>query len=291
MKQLYFLLFSISTLLLACNEQPVEEQSVNEVTNTAQGQLFIIGGGSRPPILVNKIIELANLKSGAYGIILPMSSSEPDSAIYYANLQFLNAGISNVVGMNFEKGDSPTPSQIDSIANASLIYISGGDQNKFMDIIAGTEIKEAIKTAYKKGSVIAGTSAGAAVMSELMITGNERNYPDYDNTLRSIESNNIITAQGLGLLTTAVVDQHFIKRGRYNRLFSVCIENPDLIGLGIDESTALIVSGDSAEVIGLSQVIRVINNDKQLRKNKHLLGAENLEVSVLLPGDKFALVK
>ncbi|MEQ8927549.1 MAG: cyanophycinase [Fulvivirga sp.] len=290
MKQLSFILFCTLSFLFSCNQPQQNEEIQNEIINTAKGQLFIIGGGKRPPILVNKIIELANLKRGGYGIILPMSSSEPDSAIYYSKLQFTEAGITNITGMNIKKGELPTRAQIDSLSNASLIYISGGDQNKFMDIIAGTDIRKAIKTAYTNGSVIAGTSAGAAVMSEVIITGDERNYPDYDNTLRSIEGNNIITAEGLGLLTTAIVDQHFIKRARYNRLFSVCIEYPQLMGLGIDESTAIIVKGDSAEVIGLSQVIRVINKDNELHKNNHLLGAKNLQVSVLLPGDKFSLV-
>ena len=285
---IYSLLLAI--LLFSCNPETKIDSDSNKV-NQAKGKLFIIGGGKRPPSLINKLIEISNINTEGYGIILPMSSSEPDSAIYYSNIQFEEQGLNTVIGKNLLKGELPNQSLIDSIENANLIYISGGDQNKFMDIISGTGIREAINNAYNRGAVIAGTSAGAAVMSEVMITGNEKNYPDYDNTLRNIEADNIITAEGLGLIKTAIVDQHFIKRGRYNRLISIVIEHPDLIGVGIDESTALIVSGDSATVTGESQVIRIINNNQSSTKLNNKLGIDNLSVSVLLPGNKFSLKK
>jgi cyanophycinase len=96
-------------------------------------------------------------------------------------------------------------------------------------------------------------------------------------------------AEGLGLLPEAIVDQHFIYRMRMNRLISVAIENPEETCIGIDESTALLVQGDSAEVVGEWQVI-VLRNEEGGRKVRNgLLGDEELKLSVYLPGDKFRI--
>ncbi|RAV98176.1 cyanophycinase [Pseudochryseolinea flava] len=256
-----------------------------------KGKLFIIGGGSRPDSMVERIIQEADLRSGGYAIILPMSSIEPDSAVYYASQQFLKANIKSIRGVHFVKGQQWSAHKLDSVRNAKLIYISGGDQNRFMDVVLGTEIEKAIHDAYQKGSVIAGTSAGAAVMSKIMITGNELKHPDYSSTFQNIEEANIETKQGLGLLTSVIIDQHFVARSRYNRLISAVIEFPQMKGIGIDESTAILVKGNEVEVVGDSQVI-VIENPKQSKKvtnNTGKLGATGLQLSVLLPGDKFKI--
>src|SRR5690606_36069186 len=157
---------------------------------------------------------------GGYGIILPMSSSEPDSAVYYARVQFVKKGITAVFGLHIVKGESFTTAKLDSIRNARLIYISGGDQNRFMEVVRGTEIEKAIHESYQRGIIVGGTIAGAAVMSKVMITGNELKHPDYESTFRNIESENIETKPGLGLIETAIIDQHFVRRSRHNRLIS-----------------------------------------------------------------------
>lgn len=287
-----YLLWLLLGCLCAC--QQVEQEGgvkQQEVINTAKGKLFIIGGGKRPPSLVKELYELAKLDQGGYGIVLPMSSSEPDTSAYYAKLQFTEQGIHNIIAMQFKKGEEITAAQADSLKNAQMIYISGGDQNRFMDIVKGTAIAQSIHHAYQNGAVIAGTSAGAAVMSEKMITGNELRHPDYRSTFRNIESQNIEIKEGLGLIKTAIIDQHFIKRSRYNRLISAVIEYPDLLSIGIDESTAIIVSGDSATVTGQSQVILLANPQNSMAQKDALLGADALQLSVLLPGKKFSVVK
>lgn len=286
MHKLYLL--SILILLSACSK-PAKREVSNTPVNTNKGQLFIIGGGKRPESMIKKLVELSGMNKKGYGIILPMSSAEPDSSVYYAKMQFSALGLENIMGMNFNKGDTITQAQQDSLKNASMIYIAGGDQNKFMEIVRNTPIEDAIKKAYEQGSIIAGTSAGAAVMSEKMITGNELRHPEYEATFRNIESDNIELKQGLGLLKTAIVDQHFIKRSRHNRLFSAIIEHPDMLGIGIDESTAIVVKGDSAEVIGDSQVIVFSNPGQSKKQAGSLLGAENIKVDILLPGSRFSL--
>jgi len=239
--------------------------------------------------MVERIIAEAKLREGGYAVILPMSSSEPDSAVYYASAQFIKKGISQVFGLHFVKGESYTAAKLDSIRNARLIYISGGDQNRFMEVVRGTEIEKAIHDAYQRGSIVGGTSAGAAVMSKVMITGNELKHPDYESTFRNIEAANIETKPGLGLIQNAIIDQHFVRRSRHNRLISAIIEYPELTGIGIDEATAILVSGNEAEVVGNAQVI-VLENTKRSRVVRNgKLGATGIQMSVLLPGDKFKI--
>lgn len=285
MKSLF--LISISVFFLAsCN---LFDDRANEKHTGIRGSLFIIGGGSRPDNLVNRMIDEAGLREGGYVVILPMSSSVPDSAIVWASEQFLKNGISNVTGFNFLPEQNPPLQWIDSLKNASLIYISGGDQNRFMAVTGENEIENAIWSAFKNGAMIAGTSAGAAVMSELMITGDELRYPDYTSTFRTIESENIKLGRGLGLINTAIIDQHFVWRSRHNRLLTAIIEHPDLMGIGIDESTAILVRGSKAEVVGNSQVM-VFRNPKKSQKEKNTkLGARNLTIDIYLPGEKFPI--
>jgi cyanophycinase len=191
----------------------------------------------------------------------------------------------------FNMADGETVSQptLDSIREAALIYITGGDQNTFMDVVLNTPVHDAIRAAYQEGAVVAGTSAGAAVQSRKMITGNEHKYPEYTGQYRTIETDNIEIAEGLGLVQTAIIDQHFIWRMRMNRLIAAAIEHPAELLIGIDESTAIIVQGDSATVTGISQVVVLHNKQAVKRSQQGLLGSQGMELSVFLPGDRFSL--
>lgn len=254
-----------------------------------KGKLFIIGGGSRPDNMVERLIKDSGLREGGYGIILPMSSEDPDSAVWYAQRQFFGKGVQNVYGVNFRKGQPHNTAKIDSVRNARLIYISGGDQMRFMEVVKGTDIEKAIHDAYNKGSLVGGTSAGAAVMSRVMITGNELKHPEYSSTFRNIEADNIETRQGLGFIDNAIIDQHFVKRSRYNRLISAVIEFPGMKGIGIDEATAIFVSGNTAEVVGDSQVI-VFENPKRSKTVKNgKLSAKGIVMNIYLAGETFSL--
>ncbi|MEZ4793327.1 MAG: cyanophycinase [Gelidibacter sp.] len=255
----------------------------------SKGKLFIIGGGSRPPSMVDRIVKESGLDKGGYGIILPMSSAEPDSAVYYAKAQFTKLGVEKINGLQFVKNEKLTKTKLDSIRNAKLIYISGGDQNRFMEVVQGTEIETAIHEAYKNGSLVGGTSAGAAVMSKIMITGNELNHPEYNSTFRNLEADNIETATGLGLITNVIIDQHFVKRSRYNRLLTAIMEFPNMTGIGIDESTAILVNGNTIEVVGESQVIVLKNRENSIQKHNDKLGAKGIMMDIYLPGEIFTL--
>ena len=253
----------------------------------SKGKLFIIGGGSRPDFLVDRMIKEAGLKSGETVAIFPHASEEQDSSFYYAKQQFEKRNL-KALDCAFKKDEKLSPSKLDSLKRAKLIYIGGGDQVRFMEIINyNPEVKNLLKSAYQNGKMIAGTSAGAAVMSEVMITGNQLKYNDYENTFDNIEIKNVETKQGLGFIKTAVIDQHFVVRSRYNRLLSLIIENPTYKGIGIDEGTAILVKNGAAEVVGRAQVI-VFKNPKQSKKlNGDKLGAQGITLDIYLNGEKF----
>jgi cyanophycinase len=285
-KRMKYIILTMSFLaMIAMNacQGPVQ----HDTKEVPEGSLFIIGGGSRPPALVARMVDEAGLRDGGYAVILPMSSSLPDSAIIWSGEQFFAQGLENITGFNFLPGEPPRQEWVDSLKNASLIYISGGDQSRFMDIVYNTPIMDAIFEAYNNGAMIAGTSAGAAVMSEKMITGNELRHAEYRSTFPIIESENLELATGLGLLTTAIIDQHFVWRSRHNRLITAVLEHPGLPGIGIDESTAILVKGNEAEVVGDSQVLVFRNPQQSVKHYNDKMGGKSLQLDVFLPGDKF----
>ena len=279
----------INTFLLSCLICVSFAFSCTAQNDDPKGSLFIIGGGSRPMDMVKTIATESGMDKGGYAVVLPMSSEEPDTSVFYAKMQFNELGYKNIYGLQFQKDEKLNQVKVDSIRNAKLVYISGGDQSKFMAVVAGTDIEKAIHDAYANGSMIAGTSAGAAVMSEIMITGNELKHPDYSSTFRNIEADNIETAKGLGMIKTAIIDQHFVKRSRHNRLISAVIEYPEMMCIGIDESTAIYIKNGNAQVVGVSQVLVFSNPNKDKEVQGDLLGAKGLQLDVYLPGESFKI--
>jgi cyanophycinase len=144
------------------------------------------------------------------------------------------------------------------------------------------------------GAVVGGTSAGAAVMSESMITGDERHFGgrrpprDSSQAFITIDRENIVTTRGLGLITGAIVDQHFVRRRRHNRLLSLVLEHPTSVGVGVDESTALIVRPDGLwEVIGESVAVIYDARAGTVTPVGVTLGASDVRMHVLPAGSAF----
>lgn len=274
------IVFFFFILLISCSENKTEPEKEPE------GSLFIIGGGKRPASMVKDMIRLSGLDKAGYIVILPMASSEPDTSYYYASEQFRKQGIDSIYRL--EPGrEGLDEMEAKLLREASMIYIPGGAQDKFMDSVRNTNSIDIIHQAYHEGAMIAGTSAGAAVQSRLMITGDQKKHPVYTGYFETIEADNMILEEGLGLIESIIVDQHFIKRQRLNRLVAVILENPGKLGVGIDESTAIHVHGDTARVYGISQVITLRNPNREIEEQDGLLRGEGLELSVYVVGDWF----
>ena len=267
---------------MAC-DQPSKVESSDATEAYAEGNLFIIGGGSRSLSLMKEMVDLSVSPDG-YILVMSQSSSEPDTSFYYVAKQFreLTARpIRHVDSLQIQLFD------LDSIRNADLIYMTGGDQNRFKRNVP-QEAVEAMKTAYQNGATIAGTSAGAALMSAVMITGDQKNEPEYESTYRRLEYDNAITTEGLGFLDSVVVDQHFVARSRYNRILSLMADLDYPIGAGIEESTALVVYPKGATVVGEGQVV-VFERPKGYRKHNNKIGFKDMNLNAYLEGDTFQL--
>lgn len=257
-----------------------------------KGNLFIIGGGDRSPQLIKTLIATAHLSAKDYIVVLPMATSEPDTSYYYIKTQLEKACSNTIANLNFAKKDEANKVWLDSLQNARLIFITGGDQGRFMNVVLHSPIQQAIKKAYENGATVAGTSAGAAVMPLYMITG-EHLIGDttYYSTFKELRKENIEIKEGLGLLTSAVVDQHFIVRSRYNRLLSALAKYPSLPCIGIDESTAIIVHGDEVKVAGEGQVI-LFSKPKNLRyTSAGYIKFDDVRMRIFSEGDVFNLAK
>jgi cyanophycinase len=259
------------------------------VISQPKGHLFIIGGGEAPKYMVDKFVELAGGADKKI-VIFPMASSEPlESAIYHRD-EFMNSGCKNIAIINCSRNSADDDSNHAKLDGATGIYFGGGDQSLLTAALLGTKLLEKVKKIYLNGGVIGGTSAGAAVMSKIMITGNEKINKDTINVFKTIQKGNVEFSEGFGFLDKIIIDQHFIKRKRLNRLLSLVLENPKIIGVGIDESTAIITSSNNSfEVFGESSVIifdaRKAANIKT-GKNDYL-SAKNIIMHILSSGEKY----
>ena len=276
-----FLLFMLFTLTISgCDSSdPYPEK----------GALMIIGGGSRPAVIIERILNESDLSDPeAFGLVLTMSGFDPDTSGFYGEKPFRDSGFENMFSFDLGRRDSVTAGAIDSVGNAAFMYITGGVQSRFMNHMEDhPEIGDAIFTAYENGAVISGSSAGAAIMSQIMITGDQAKHPEYTSTFYHLEKDNIVTEDGLGLVKGIIVDQHFVKRARNNRLITAVMEYPDHKGVGIDESTAILVRGNIAEVVGLSQVLVYRNTGEPSVTESGLIKGEGLLLDIYTHGDSF----
>ena len=258
-------------------------------SSSPKGKLFIIGGGNRPLSLMKSLLKTVAPGAKDYAVVLPMSSEEPDSSYYYFKEDFKQVSDRPLLNFNFTSQTVNNNTWLDSLQHARLIFITGGDQDRFMKIVLNTPVYDAIHSAYQNGATIAGTSAGAEVMSRHMITGKELSDTIYEATFPRLVDKNIEIKTGLGLLTNAVIDQHFVVRSRYNRLLSALALFPSLACIGIDEETAIIVEGNKITVTGKGQVI-VLQNPKGLKITADkLIKFKDIEFSIYTDGDKFLI--
>lgn len=289
MRSVYYVLV-LGLMVAGCGQDMSASPDAPQAVN-GTGQLFIIGGGSRPPAMIDRMVAAAGVRDGGYAVILPMASSEPDAAADAIEEQLAGSGASDVRTL-IAGADAPaSDEQRALVEKAALVYMPGGSQSRLMDALSGSGLDDAIRTAYREGALIAGTSAGAAVMSAQMITGDTQRYDEYHSTFRTIETDNIVLEDGLGLVETAIVDQHFLYRSRHNRLLTAILEDPSITGLGIDESTAVLLDGTEAEVVGDWQVLVFTNPERSVQRQDGKFGARNLRVDIYLPGETFTLAR
>lgn len=278
-----FILYLVACIVFASCD--TREKTDTIIRQYPEGKLFIIGGGDRGDSLMRIMLDASGWKPGDLITAITLPSGWGDSAYIWLNDDF-----KKLTGYNCVKFDSAAigvPEKQDSLRRSKLIFISGGDQNKMMSLIKGTQIKAIINEAYAEGALIGGTSAGASIMSEHMITGDGLVDTVYASTFSVLWKGNLELREGLGLLDSVVIDQHFVARSRYNRLLSAVLEYPYLQAVGIDEGTAILVSQGKATVVGVSQVITLSPPEVITGDSDTLLAGRGIEISVYTEGEEF----
>jgi cyanophycinase len=215
-----------------------------------RGVLMVVGGaedklGKRT--ILNRFVRLAGGPAATIAVISTASSLGDTVTEVYRTL-FEKIGAAEVRGLRPE-----TRQQADDPACAALldevtgVFMTGGNQVKLSSVVAGTRVGDAIKRAYADGAVVGGTSAGASVVATHMVASGAEGATPKERMVQ--------LAAGLGLLDGVIIDQHFSQRNRYGRLLALVAHSPQLLGLGIDEDTAVVVTeGRYAEILGKGAV-------------------------------------
>lgn len=256
-----------------------------------KGHLFIVGGGDWPDGMMNRFVDLAARFGTGRIVILPMASSVPEESAAEETDGFRKLGAKDVVTVILSREQALKPESAALLDGAGGVFFSGGDQSRLTAVLLDSPVHKKLLDLYEQGAVIGGTSAGAAVMSEVMITGDEVRKPEAGREFETLQAANIVTARGFGFVRTAVIDQHFVTRKRHNRLISLLAEHPDLLGVAIDESTAVLVRPDEIfEVVGAKQVVIYDPADAKFRILPNTnIAFTGLLMHALTAGDTFDL--
>ena len=255
------------------------------------GNLIIIGGAEDKEgdkEILKRVAKYIDSKKEKL-VIATIATEYPEKSYEKYKKVFEGLGIIKIENLDITKReDAFKLENVQIINNANLLFFTGGDQLRITSMIGGTLVYDAIKELCNRGGLIAGTSAGASVMSDTMIVQGEDDESPHKCTLKM--------SPGLGLVKNIIIDQHFAQRGRIGRLLTAIAENPEVLGIGIDEDTAILVSDKgTAEVIGSGAVyfidgsaIDYSNVSEQY--SEEVLSIFNVKLHVLKEGNKFNLL-
>jgi cyanophycinase len=276
-------------ILLAASLTGVPAFGPLTAQSASRGSLLIVGGGTQPPALVDEFVKLAGGAGKAHIVVFAMASAsgETSGEAKAEQLRKLGATARNV-WITREQAD------LDSVArlldSATGIWFGGGDQNRLTKALLGSKVLQAIRARHAAGAVVGGTSAGAAVISTPMITGTElARGRDTTEAWTRVKRGTVEVDSGFSFLTDVIVDQHFLRRKRQNRLLSLVLASPPHLGAGIDEGTAIIVEPSGLwRIMGASSVLIVDARDAQRTSaDAAVLGASGVRMHVLTNGATF----
>ena len=208
-----------------------------QVAPTAEGSLVIVGGGSVPKPVLDRFVELAGGPEGRLVVIPTAGSDENGTEIIQ---RWIERGLGSVSVLHTrDRKEADSATFVQPLSKATAVWFLGGQQSRLADSYVGTATERAIVDLFRRGGVVGGTSAGAAIQSRVMIQSG--------SPIPKITT-------GLDLLPDAIIDQHFLHRNRFNRLLSAVLDHPECVGVGIDESTAVVFQRGECCVFGGSYV-------------------------------------
>lgn len=255
---------------------------------STSGTLFIVGGGTQPIPLVQEFVRRAGGDTARI-VVFAMASTVGEKSGEETAARFRTMGAkARNVWVTREQANTDSVARL--LDGATAVWFGGGDQNRLTAVLRGTITERAIRARFDRGAVIGGTSAGAAVLSTPMITGDELGQRrDSTEAWTRVSRGSVAVDSGFGYLTTAIVDQHFLRRKRHNRLLSLVLANPPHLGVGIDEGTALIVESNGLwRVEGASSVLIVDAREAQRTADSTaVLGASGAKMHLLPAGSTY----
>jgi len=258
-----------------------------------RGPLMIIGGAEDKLHKRTVLSEFVRAAGGdqARIVVIPTASSLGHEVVEVYDALFRKLGAAEVVSAGPQnRDDAHDPSYVELIEKATGIFMTGGNQLKLSGVVTGTPFGEAIRAAHRRGVVVGGTSAGASIQSSHMVAFGVGGATPKQRMTQ--------VAAGLGLLDSSVIDQHFDQRNRYGRLLMIVAQSPQLLGMGVDEDTAAVITFDDDQqtlsVIGRGAVTifdpsRIITNAHDAPRSRAIL-ASNVILHVLPAGQQFDLV-
>lgn len=236
------MLQKLGLLVLICFCQPIAAQE-----GQPKRKLVIAGGGSLPDSIISKFRELAGERPRL--VVIPTASSTKPNEVAISQL-WKERGFEQVEVLHTRDKSDANKEEFSEVLNqAEAVWFGGGSQTRIADAYCGTLVETRLFELLKRGGVIGGTSAGAAIQSKVMIASG-RTEPQLKT--------------GLGFLDECIIDQHFLARDRLRRSINAVKQQPQMIGIGIDEGTALVVVDNDAEVIGRSYVLRIASEKSGL---------------------------
>ena len=239
------------------------------------GPLLLIGGGRTLPVFCERALELAG-GIQAKVLIVPQSSRDPEAGLGSVEM-WAEAGALDV--LRLELGDDAEARK--RIREADLIWMPGGSQSRLLDTLREADLLGEIRARHAAGALVGGTSAGAAAAPEWMITGRE--------TPTRLEAGGTELASGLGLWPGVTIDQHFLRRARWNRFVEAVLSHPERLGIALAESTGVLVQGDELEVIGAHNVVLLDAREAEVQETEdgEVPAAVGMRLHVLRDGMKF----
>jgi cyanophycinase len=254
-----------------------------------RGTLIIIGGHEDKEGKRAILREVARRLDGGKLVLATVASHRPEGYLTDYRRGFEGLRVGEIVELYVEERiETEDQDKLGVFDDAAGVFFSGGDQLRITSQIGDTGIEQRVRAIFERGGVIAGTSAGAAAMSETMLVKG--------SSAESYRIGDLHMAPGLGLIRDVIIDQHFAERGRFGRLLGAVAHNPRVLGLGIDEDTAVVVDGDRFEVIG-SGAVYVVDGSHVSHSNiaeaepERTLSMHDVRMHVLSAGDAFDLTQ
>lgn len=218
-----------------------KKRNLRRPSRAKKGTLYIIGGSEDRSGQRSILASLARRIGRGKLVVATLASEFAEERWEEYRRIFDELGVRRIEHLTIERAETDEDgSQGCRLEDASAVFFTGGDQLRITNKLGGTQAADQILEVFKRGGVIAGTSAGASVMGEMMLVGG-------GDTVQMVP--------GLGVIKNVIIDQHFSERGRIRRLLAAVAQNPRMIGIGIDEDTAIVVNGmKSFKVIGSGTV-------------------------------------